>query len=60
MPPPGSSREAQVSCVYVVGVIGAAEYTTHYSVMLKVQEEEQPVVLTEGMPLVSELTENRP
>lgn len=36
LPPSNSSRDAQVSCVYVIGVIGAANYSTHYSVMLKV------------------------
>jgi len=46
LPTSNSSRDAQVSCVYVIGVIGAANYSTHYSVMLKVQEEAHPVVLS--------------
>jgi hypothetical protein len=60
MPPANSSRGAQVSCVYVIGIIGAANYTTHYSVMMRVQEEERPVVMGESKAITGEIKENRP
>jgi hypothetical protein len=41
-------------------VIGAANFSTHYSVMIKVQEEAHPIVLSEGVPQIGELEENTP
>ena len=44
--------------MFVVGVVGlAAGYQTHYSVMLKVEEEAHYTVMKEGVPSLDEMKE---
>ena len=51
MPPIGSTRDAQVSCIFVVGILGMQSYQSHYSVLLKVQTEAHHTILKEGVPV---------
>jgi len=53
-------RSGLVSCVYVVGVIGLSPAQTHYSVMVKAQHEEEPIVLREGTATTDEIKEATP
>jgi len=57
---PQATRDAQVSCVMVVGVIGLTEWTTHYSVNLKVESQPHHTILKEGIPAYDEMEERRP
>lgn len=46
-------RSNQAPCIYVVGVIGLAKYTSHYSVMIEIEDDsgmKHPSVLSEGVP----------
>jgi hypothetical protein len=60
LPTNESARDSQVSCVFVVGVLGMAEYQTHYSVLLKVESEPHHTILKEGVPVFDEAAENTP
>ena len=55
-----SKRVRQVSCVYVVGIIGLAPYTTHYSVLLKLNKKVEHTILAEGKPVNDEIYDNVP
>lgn len=58
--PASAPRDAQVSCVMVVGVIGLSEWTTHYSVNLKVESVPHHTILKEGVPAYDEMEERQP
>jgi hypothetical protein len=60
MPSEKDSRTAQVSCVFVVGIVGLAPFQTHFSVMLKFNQEAHHTVMKEGVPLQGELPEATP
>ena len=53
----------QAPCVYLIGVIGLANYTSHYSVMVEVEDAtgmKHPTVLSEGIPQVRLVKPKRP
>ena len=60
MPSDKDSRSGQVSCVFVVGIVGLAPFQTHFSVMLKFNQEAHHTVMKEGVPLQGELPEAIP
>ena len=44
--------------MYVIGIIGVSEYTTHFSVMVELQDpagRRHPILLSEGVPSISEV-----
>eukprot|EP00347_Sterkiella_histriomuscorum_P004193 403361391 len=55
-----SKRGNQITCVYVIGIIGLAEFETHYSVMVKTNKEEEVQIMKEGSPIVGEMMEATP
>jgi hypothetical protein len=54
------NKTGEVSCVYVIGVIGTENYMTHYSVLVKVLEKLNHIILKEGRPITEEILETTP
>lgn len=54
------NRDRQVSCAYIIGVVGLSPYTTHFSTLLKLNEEVKHVALREGKPQNDKILENDP
>lgn len=54
------TRKGKVTCVYVIGIIGLADFETHYSVLAKTNKKEQYIALKEGVPVQQEMTEATP
>ena len=50
MEKPANKRAPEVTCVWVVGIIGLAEYETHYSVLIKTNKPEEHTKLKQGAP----------
>ena len=50
-----SNRNRQVSCMQVVGVAGLSNYTTHYSAMVRINQNKTLILLKEGTPFENEV-----
>ena len=55
-----SIRNPQVTCVYAIGVIGLADFQSHFSVMVKIEKEAEHTLLREGVPAIDEIKEIEP
>ena len=52
------NKEAQ--CIYVIGVVGLANYTSHYSVLVELDDglsKNHPLILSEGVPSYNSISE---
>lgn len=54
--PDGLYSRTEAHCIYVVGIIGLANYTSHFSVMVELIDpvgKNHPILLSEGVPQLS-------
>jgi hypothetical protein len=54
---------SQAPCLYVIGVVGLHNYTSHYSVMVELQDEAgstHQTILSEGVPTVQVVKPKQP
>lgn len=56
----GDASKGQVSCVYVIGILGMAQFETHFSTSVKIEGETEYTVMKEGKPVKDEIMENDP
>lgn len=57
------NSKTEAHCIYVVGVIGLANYTSHFSVMVELTDpagKNHPVLLSEGIPQLATLKQHEP
>lgn len=54
----GTRNDNTAPCIYVIGVLGLSNYTSHYSIMVELEDDSgknHPVVLSEGTPQLAEI-----
>lgn len=49
--------DGEVSCVYVIGLLGMATYQTHYSAMVNIVSNQTNTFLKAGKPIEAEMKE---
>ena len=55
-------QEYKANCIFVVGVLGMSKYTSHYSLILELEEKgvtQHPVLLSEGIPITDQVKEKK-
>ena len=53
----------EAPCIYVIGVLGLDNYTSHFSVMVELVDKtgrNHPIILSEGIPQTAQLPMNTP
>ena len=55
--------EHEANCIYVIGIIGVANQTSHFSVMVELIDpagKNHPILLSEGVPQLSTVNTKEP